>query len=138
MLRKETLTSRLEPGCSRATSAHPAAHPCSVPCSCPSFPSLLSFLCSGQGHRSLGQCYWDFHPFWGEAVALICTLCATCAVPGRVFPSEQLVAENRVPLNATSGICLLLFTRLCQNTLNDREMGMLSSRSYSRSKPRAG
>lgn len=66
------------------------------------------------------------------------SVCATCAVPGRVFPSEQLVAESRVPLNATSGICLLLFTRLCQNTLNDREMGMLSSHGYSRSKPRAG
>lgn len=41
-------------------------------------------------------------------------VCATCAMPGRIFLSEQLVVENRVPLNVRSGIRLLLFTMLCQ------------------------
>lgn len=109
-----------------AAAAHPAAHTCSVahPLSLlPSRPipsqSIPPVYRSGAQITRPAQ-WLCFPPMLrGNPSFNLRFVCATCAMPGRILPSEQLVVENRIVLNVKLGIRLLLLTVLCQNALNE-------------------
>lgn len=123
------LASELEPGCCLLPALllqHILLHtralwpiPCLFSRPVPSHPNP-SLLCTGLVHRSLGQHNDCFPPMLrGNPSFNLRFVCATCAMPGRILPSEQLVVENRIVLNVKLGIRLLLLTVLCQNALNE-------------------
>lgn len=89
------------------TAAHlmhtPALHPSLT------YP-ILSLLCRLGAQNTNPAQLLSSPLLYGNSSFDLCFACATCAMIVRIFPSEQLVGEKRVPLNVRLGICLQLFT----------------------------